>query len=54
MAKKKVIAKYICKYCGAKTPYSVEICTKCREKKKIMQGWHWVYVGKEKDTLKIK
>ena len=44
MAKAK--PKYICKYCGTKTFNSGEICSNCRAKQKLMQGWHWVYVGK--------
>lgn len=53
MAKKKAPA-FICKYCNAKTPNKDELCAHCKAKKKLMQGWHWVYVGKSKDTLKIK
>lgn len=49
---KKAKAEFTCKYCGAKTTYKDEICSNCREKKKLMQGWHWEYNPKK--TIKIK
>lgn len=36
-----------CKYCGYKTADKNGICSKCKAKKRIMHGWHWLYKGKE-------
>ena len=44
---KKATSKYKCRYCGAAVYKENDMCGNCKSKKKIMNGWHWLFNGKE-------
>jgi len=39
--------EFYCKYCGAKTTTQDQMCGNCKNKKKIMHGWHFEYNPKK-------
>lgn len=48
MPKKKKISHDDCKYNDECTE-PIGICDHCRQKKPILKGWHWVWVGKQNE-----
>lgn len=44
--------KYKCRYCGAAVYKENDLCSNCKNKKRMMCGWHWLLNGKE--IIKIK